>query len=53
MKESELDIARSLVSDYLSRFGGRVALEARIFHFAESCAFLFVRIMVALPVLML
>ena len=53
MKESELDIARSLASDYLSRFGGRVALEARIFHFAESCAFLFVRIMVALPVLML
>ena len=52
MEESELELAKSLSRDYLNRFGGRVAAQAKLFHFAESCALLFLGIAVVLPVLM-
>jgi TPR repeat protein len=52
MEESEQELAKSLSKDYLNRFGGRVAVEAKLIRFAESCALLFLGIAVVLPVLM-
>jgi len=52
MEENELELAKSLARDYLNRFGGRVAVEVKLYHLVESCVLLFLGFAVVLPVLM-
>ena len=51
MVENELELAKSLASDYLTRFGGRISVEVKLFHFGEICVTWFLAIAVVLPVL--
>ncbi len=53
MEDSELEMAKILADDYLSRFGGGIALEVKFFYFTETCVKWLYAIAVVLPVLML
>ncbi len=53
MDSGELGMARSLATDYLNRFGGSVALGARLYCFAERCASVAVAVVIVLPLLIL